>query len=239
MPQREAITALIALGWRRAVADRFGILARLGFFVLILAIFAAIFKATPVGEAGVAGLSGAHLIWYLTITEIIVLAPGYPSRAIESDIQTGDIAAGLLRPVPYSIGFLAEQAGTVLYRILAMSVVGAGAAYALSGEWLLPWSLAPFALVAIALACAMIVVVGLPVGYACAWFGASGPMFILWQKSLFVLGGLMLPLTMYPEAFGAFARATPFAAILYEPASVVLPGFAPSDFGPIFADQLL
>lgn len=47
----------------------------------------------------------------------------------------------------------------------------------------------------------------------------------------------MLPLTLYPEALEAFARATPFAAILYAPASVVLPGFAPSDFAGVFARQ--
>ncbi len=239
MPRREALWALIALGWRRAAADRFGILARLGFFVLILGIFAAVFNATPVAEAGVAGLKAAHLIWYLTITEIVVLAPGYPSRTIENDIQSGDIAAGLLRPVPYGLGFLAEQWGTTLYRALVMSVTGAAAAYLLSGAWVLPlWSL-PFTFAAIVLGCAMIVLVGLPVGYTCAWFGASAPAFLVWQKSLFVFGGLMLPLTLYPSALGAFARATPFAAILYAPASAVLPGFAPVDFAGVFASQIV
>lgn len=179
MPQHEAIAALVALGWRRAVADRFCMLARLGFFVLILGIFASVFQATPVAEAGVAGLSAAHLIWYLTLTEIVVLAPGYPSRTIETDIQTGDIAAGLLRPVPYGLGFLAEQFGTTLYRVLVMSVVGTLAAYALSGTWLLPLWAAPFKLLAVSLGCAMIVLVELPVGYACAWFGASGPAFLV------------------------------------------------------------
>ncbi len=216
MPRREALWALIALGWRRAAADRFGILARLGFFVLILGIFAAVFNATPVAEAGVAGLKAAHLIWYLTITEIVVLAPGYPSRTIENDIQSGDIAAGLLRPVPYGLGFLAEQWGTTLYRALVMSVTGAAAAYLLSGAWVLPlWSL-PFTFAAIVLGCAMIVLVGLPVGYTCAWFGASAPAFLVWQKSLFVFGG-----------------------ILYAPASAVLPGFAPVDFAGVFASQIV
>lgn len=238
MPQREALWALVVLGWRRAVADRFGMLARLGFFVLILSIFAAVFDATPVAEAGIAGLTSAHLIWYLTMTEIIVLAPGYPVRAIESDIQSGDIAAGLLRPVPYGIGYLAEQWGTTLYRILVMSNAGCAAAYLLSGVWLLPWPAIPLALIAVSLACAMIVVVGLPIGYASVWFGASGPTFLIWQKSLFVLGGLMLPLSLYPDAFGAFARTTPFAAILYAPASVVLPGFENANFVGIYASQV-
>ncbi len=239
MSQHEAITALIKLGWRRAAADHFGMLARLGFFVLILGIFAAIFENTPVGEASVSGLTAAHLIWYLTVTEIVVLAPGYPSRAIEVDIQSGDIAAGLLRPVSYGIGFIAEQCGTTLYRVLVMSVTGAGAAYVLSGVWLIPPWAPPFLVLAIVLGCAMIVLVGLPVGYTCAWFGASGPAFLIWQKSLFVFGGLMLPLTLYPDALESFARATPFAAILYAPASVVLPGFTAVNFAGIFASQVM
>lgn len=43
----------------------------------------------------------------------------------------------------------------------------------------------------------------------------------VWQKLVFVLGGLMLPLSIYPGWLQSLALATPFAAMLYGPGSLV------------------
>ena len=62
----------------------------------------------------------------------------------------------------------------------------------------------------------------LQIGYAAAWLGVSAPTFWVWQKCLFVLGGLIMPLTIYPASLGAIARASPFAAMLFAPGSLML-----------------
>ena len=45
-------------------------------------------------------------------------------------------------------------------------------------------------------------------------------MHIVVQKLAFLLGGLMAPVTLYPDAMARFAMATPFAAQMYWPATM-------------------
>jgi len=44
----------------------------------------------------------------------------------------------------------------------------------------------------------------------------------VWQKLLFVLGGLMLPLQLYPPLIQQLAAVTPFPSLLAGPASFVM-----------------
>ena len=47
-------------------------------------------------------------------------------------------------------------------------------------------------------------------------------MYWVWQKLMFVLGGLMLPLELYPAFVQRAALFTPFPSLLAAPASFVL-----------------
>jgi ABC-2 type transport system permease protein len=57
------------------------------------------------------------------------------------------------------------------------------------------------------------------IGVAAFWLGDVAPAYWIWQKLLFVLGGLLLPLQFYPALFVRVARLTPFPALLAGPAS--------------------
>jgi ABC-2 type transport system permease protein len=60
------------------------------------------------------------------------------------------------------------------------------------------------------------------IGLLAFWLEDVAPVYWVWQKLAFVLGGLMLPLTMYPGLVQAVAAITPFPALLGAPASLVL-----------------
>lgn len=60
------------------------------------------------------------------------------------------------------------------------------------------------------------------IGLATTWTGSAAPVHWIWQKGLFVLGGLIIPLSLYPAAFRGFAESSPFAAMLAAPASLAL-----------------
>ncbi|HXT48688.1 MAG TPA: hypothetical protein VN717_08605, partial [Gemmatimonadaceae bacterium] len=59
-------------------------------------------------------------------------------------------------------------------------------------------------------------------GLLAFWLGDIAPVYWIWQKLTFVLGGLLLPLSFYPDIVIRIARATPFPALLTGPASFVL-----------------
>jgi ABC-2 type transport system permease protein len=58
------------------------------------------------------------------------------------------------------------------------------------------------------------------------WLHDVSPVYWVWQKLLFVCGGLMLPIRQYPAVIQNIARFTPFPSILAGPASFVLDGQA-------------
>ena len=60
------------------------------------------------------------------------------------------------------------------------------------------------------------------IGFLTAWVGNPAPAYWIWQKLVFVFGGLFIPLTLYPAWLRDLGRETPFAAILFHPASLVL-----------------
>jgi viologen exporter family transport system permease protein len=76
----------------------------------------------------------------------------------------------------------------------------------------------PFGFAASALITALYLVIGL----LAFWLQDVAPIYWVWQKLMFVLGGLMLPLEVYPEFIQHAAVLTPFPSLLAAPASFVL-----------------
>jgi ABC-2 type transport system permease protein len=70
----------------------------------------------------------------------------------------------------------------------------------------------------------MVVLHGLYVltGLTAFWLGDVTPLFWVWQKLLFILGGLMLPLAIYPEWLQRVAWLTPFPSLLAGPAEFMI-----------------
>jgi ABC-2 type transport system permease protein len=220
--EASAIAAFFLLGWRRAIAEPAALTGRLLLYLLILAIFRQLWLATPLQELGPGAPTAADMLWYVTVTEWIVFAAGLPYRVVEEQIRSGQIESALLRPLPYAAATLAEWSGATAFYLLVMGAVGMAAAAWLTGT--LPpattaaWLIVPSGLVG----CAIALLCQLQLGYAAAWLGTAAPLFWIWQKLLFVCGGLLLPLTLYPPALRGLAEYGPFAAILFAPGSLIL-----------------
>jgi ABC-2 type transport system permease protein len=75
----------------------------------------------------------------------------------------------------------------------------------------------------------------LSVGLLAFWISDISPVWWVWQKLMFVLGGLMLPLEFYPDHIRTIAWFTPFRAALAGPASLIL-HFTTADVGALFRD---
>jgi ABC-2 type transport system permease protein len=214
-----ALAAFARLGWREAAADRLGLLGRALLFSLPVLIFAAIWRATPL--AGV-DHDADRLTWYVMVTEAIVFSPGYVFREIEEDIRTGAMEAALVRPLPYALARIAEEAGGTMLRLIVLGIVGTGLALATTAEVPVPPSAVPALLICAAVGALLALLFQVAIGLLTAWIGTPAPVYWIWQKLLFVFGGLFLPLTLYPAWVRDIGVATPGAAILFHPASLLL-----------------
>jgi ABC-2 type transport system permease protein len=224
--QREgrAAWAFALLGWHQVREQRLALLGQSALYVIVLAIFWQLWRATPLRELGTAGYSPQALLWYLAITEWIVFTAGARYREIETEVSSGAIESALVRPLPHDIATLARWSGGCAYQLIVLGLVGFAACWWLTGS--LPPSLAraPVVVLSSVLALALVLLCHLQLGYAAVWFGTAGPAFWVWQKLFFVFGGLLFPLSFYPHGLRVVAENSPFAAMLFAPASLMLEG---------------
>jgi ABC-2 type transport system permease protein len=220
-----AMAACWQLGWRQAREQRLALLGHAVLLVLVLAIFWALWSATPLHEVPGAP-SREALLWYLAITEWITFIAGARYREVEREITSGAIESALLRPLPFGLVTLARWGGGAAYQAAVLALVAIAAAWALTGSAPPHGALAPLIVLSGGLALAMVLLCHLQIGYATVWLGSAAPIFWVWQKLLFVFGGLLMPLFLYPPLLRGLADASPFAAMLAAPASLVLDGHA-------------
>ena len=214
-----AFARLAAAQTRRDAGDLYG---RVIFFAVILGVFSSLWRA--IAEAGMPIAADPKLlVWYLATTEWILLSVPTMHVDLQESIRRGDVVCRLGRPVSYLGSVFAEALGLLVVRAPLLAVTAWVCAFAFTG-WIPPlaplaWTV-PFGLAGAALLSGIYV----SIGVLAFWLEDVSPIFWVVQKLLFVLGGLMLPIDLYPHAIRVAAAWTPFAAILAGPASFVLRG---------------
>ena len=210
--------AFAALGFRQARAEPGELLGRVLFFGIVLGIFSAIWRA--VAESGSAAARDPdELLWYLAMTEWVLMTAPMIHFQMEEDIRRGDVAYQIARPASWLGARFAHGLGALAVRAPVLLVVACATAWLYAGPPRNPAGLA--AAVAFGLvAAAVITVFHLAIGVVAFWLGDVTPAYWIFQKLLFVLGGLLLPLHFYPALFVDVALFTPFPALLAGPASL-------------------
>jgi len=214
--------AVVGIAMTQALTARAVFLGRVAFYAILLAIFGRIWSL--VGQKGALGRFGrVDLIWYLAITEWIALSLPPIHLEIEADVRSGNLAYLLSRPICYFWLRFAEGLGTLLVRLLVLAGFGFGIALLLSGG--LPsgggLALVCGALTAVVAATLNLIFCGI-IGLSAFFLEDTSPVYWVWQKLAFVLGGLMFPLDIYPDAVRSVANATPFPALLYAPGRIAI-----------------
>ena len=211
--------------WQR-LSERAALIGRVSFYCLILLVFSCVWRSifaaqSPPGADGkqAAQLAGDY-VWYLALTEWIMLSQPTLYLDIEADVRSGDIAYQLARPLSYVGGKLAEGVGDLLLRMLTLAPFGLLFARLFSGQWVAGRGLALAALVGVAAALLLLLCYA-AIGLCAFWLHDCTPVYLVWQKLLFVLGGLMVPLSIYPAWLQALAQHLPFASMLYGPGELV------------------
>lgn len=232
----EKYWAVWALSFRQRFAQPAVLLASAGYYVLVLCVFAKLYQVLLAQEP--AGAAGAReYLWYIAITEWIICAMPRFHLDIEQDVRLGELAYQLTRPTSY-LGFRLSIAGAELCaNLLLLGVVGVAVACALVGPPADPGVLLE-ALPLAVLASLLWVLCTAAIGLTAFWVQDTQPLYWIFQKGVFVLGGLLVPLHLYPDWMRQAAIALPFSALLYTPARVVF-GTDASGYGLSLAQSLL
>jgi ABC-2 type transport system permease protein len=196
--------------------------------VLFMGVFVALWTAAfgISGRTELEGYSLAAVVWYLAMTETITLSSSRVFVEISQAVKAGDLAYTLARPLSYPLYQVAYSLGNsaprfLLNLITASAVVGLGTGHppivgGVEGAGSLPGLFAFLGMAALALV--LDTLVSVLIGLLAFWIEEVMPAFWIYQKLLFTIGGLFLPLEMFPEWLRRVAVWLPFQFIAYAPA---------------------
>lgn len=201
------------------------LLTRLAFFAIIMVIFSRLWETAF--ESGLrASGTPSDMLWYLAATEWIILSIPGIHRKIEEDVRDGSIAYHLGRPVSYISMRIAEASGQLLVRLAGMGLGGFLIAFIAAGVGPNIDSAHFPIFLLLGLSAAFVgLLFETAIGLSALWLQEATPLYWIWQKLLFILGGLMLPITVYPVWMQEFSSMTPFYALLYAPGRLMLSPF--------------
>lgn len=188
------------------------------FMVVILYVFIQLWQTTfdVVGSDRIAGLSLADTIWYLVMTETIMLSKIRFATKIAEEVRDGSLAYTVGRPYSYLLYHFAYGIGDTLLRLLINFIAGSILVTLLVGAMPQTNLLAIFVVVMLAIVLDFCIngILGL-----LAFFTEDVDSFIIiYNKVLFILGGMMIPLDFFPNWLRDLALALPFNYVVYAPA---------------------
>ncbi|MHB8575523.1 MAG: ABC transporter permease [Dehalococcoidia bacterium] len=197
--------------------------ARSAFMAMIIFVFIQLWSATfkLSGHAAYGGFDLRRIVWYLVVTETVVMSSPRTFDKIDLEVKQGDLAYNLTRPYVYGLFHAAAYWGSVVLVLPVNFVVGGALAWATVGAPPVSAGIWPALLLTVLLAIALNFAVELAIGLTAFWFEDTNAFFWIYQKLTFTLGGLFLPLTLFPSWLRAIAERLPFSSIAYAPARLV------------------
>jgi ABC-2 type transport system permease protein len=206
---------------QRATAERGGVAVSVLFYAIVVGVLSGVWRvAAAANDGAVAGYSAVALTWYIATSEATTLALN--ARMIDdigADIGSGAIAVEMLRPASVLAVRVATELGRAVPRLVGITAVALVLCTVTAGS---PpsWPALALAVPSIALALAANVVSQHAFAASAFWLRNAGSAWFLYQKLVFVLGGMLIPLEVFPGWLESVARVLPFRAMAFAPALI-------------------
>ena len=214
--------AITATNFQNQLAYIWEALSRAAFIVLIMFIFTQLWTAVyeAQGAAEIAGLSLASTIWYFLIAEVMELGKVRHDEHISQEVKDGTIAYTLIRPYSYLGYHFFNGLGETVIKMVMVFALGLPVVAYYAGA---P-AVALLHLPAIGLVMLLAIVIDFMafsiIGLLAFWTEDTGAFRLIYQKLVFILGGLLIPLDFLPEWLQRIARLLPFQLTTYAPAKL-------------------
>lgn len=199
-------------GVEQQIAERSQLIGRLILFFVIVYLFSQIFQSVR---------APSFQLWYYAMSQVIILSTSMVAFQIAGDVQNGQIAHFLVRPIHYvlyrfceTIGFSLVRYAILIACYLAMRFFVMGS---LPEHFLLGTA---FGISGIILFTLMSILIGL----SSFWIKEIKPIVYLNLTATFCLGGLIVPLDFYTPFVRSISFASPYPWILWWPADCMARG---------------
>lgn len=215
--------------------------ANRAFFILIIMfvfvqLWTAVFQSQ--NATHIAGLSLAQTIWYFLIAEVMELGKPRHDMTISDEVKDGTIAYTLIRPYHYLAYHFFNGLGENLVKMSLIFLLGAPLVIYYAGlPTINPWHI-PAVLLVMLLAVLIDFFVFSMIGLLAFVTEDTTSFRLIYQKLVFILGGLMIPLDFLPNWLQNIARLLPFNLTTYAPAKLFV-AFSGQQFFQVILLQLV
>jgi ABC-2 type transport system permease protein len=192
------------------------------FFVLVVFIFSALWRAIYAGRDLLAGLSMTQVLWYFTLTEVIELSKTNVYMPIQEEVKDGTIAYTLTRPFSYILYYFSQAMGQNLIKMGPMMIEAFLLATLFSGYLPGYFRAIPAGIVLIVAGFAVVTFWQIIIGLLAFWFEEVAPFYWILQKLIFIIGGMFFPIDLFPAWLQGVSKASPFAFSAYWPAITIV-----------------
>ncbi|MFE9772934.1 ABC transporter permease [Streptomyces sp. NPDC005931] len=200
-----------------------GVFTNTAFGVVLASTYLALWDERP----HLGGYDQAQAVTYVWLGQALyatlALQGGGAERDLMARIRTGEIAVDLYRPADLQLWWLASDVGRALFQMLGRGVVPF-AFGALVFPMALPAEFSAWAACLVALLLAAVVSFAIRYLAALSVFWLMDGMGV--SQALMIAGvffsGMVLPLNVFPGAFGDVVRVLPWAAQVQMPADVLM-----------------
>jgi ABC-2 type transport system permease protein len=196
-------------------------LLRTVFFGVVIYIFSQLWGALAADGSVTGGPQSSDLVWYLFFTESIVLSLPPLTEQVDQEIQSGNIAYQLVRPLSYVLNRSMSYLGDVAARFTVNASAGFLMALFLVGHapqganlWMMTFLLSGAFLIHLS--------ISLSISMLGFWVEDTLPFFWIYSKAAFILGGLFMPIDFYPEWLRKVSLFLPFRDSVYSVAQASL-----------------
>lgn len=205
-------------------------------YCLFVFVFSRIWRAAYASRPSIAGYDFAMSVWYFVVAEIPYFGAGSLFWDLAGDIKSGQAAYLVARPYSF-VGYrFAEAAGASFAAMLPISAAGLVLGTLVAGPPPLGSALQAASLIAsIALAAGLQFLLQLAIAMTAFWVEENTAFFWIFQK-LGLIAGTLLPLEFLPAWASRAALWTPFPALSYAPARVMV-AFSPREAMGLLAMQ--
>lgn len=198
------------------------VLNRAVFVTMIMFIFVQLWSVVyeSQGTNEIAGLTLANTIWYFLIAEMMELGRVRHDQNISNEVKDGTIAYTLIRPYNYLAYHFANGLGEISIKMIAIFTFGLPIVIYYAGvPQVVPIHLLG-TLVVILLAVIIDFLIFSMIGLLAFVTEDVQSFRLIYQKFVFILGGLMIPLDFLPHWLQGIARVLPFNLTTYAPAKL-------------------
>jgi ABC-2 type transport system permease protein len=197
-------------------------LGRAVFIILIMFIFVQLWSVAYASQGThmIAGLTLADTIWYFLIAEMVELGKFRHDQRISDEVKDGSIAYTLNRPYNYLGYHFCNGLGETAVKMLLIFLLGLPVVLWYAGPPATSFAAVPAVLITIFLALLLDFCMASSIGLLAFVTEDTFSFRLIYQKLIFILGGLLIPLDFLPDWLQSIARLLPFSQVTYAPAKL-------------------